>query len=187
MPVKVPSPSPDQVRWFSDEVHPHESALRAYVSHQFPAIRDVDDVVQDSFLRIWSARARQPIVFAKAFLFRIARHVAIDLVRRSKAAPFNEVRDLQGLYVLDDGPGVVDIVSMQEKIRILAKAIDALPARCREVVILRKLKNIPQSQVAIMLGISGKTVEAQLSRGLKRCEEYFRKRGFQHYYNDESF
>jgi|UniRef100_UPI00404A59AE RNA polymerase sigma factor (sigma-70 family) len=186
MPSPLRSQSSDQTHWFANEVHPHESALRAYVKNQFPKIGDVDDVVQESFLRIWSAQAKNPIMSAKAFLFRIARHAAIDLTRRSKASPINGVRDLDEMDVIEDGPGVVDIVSMAEKTRLLAKAIDALPARCREVVVLRKLKGVPQAQVAIFLGISEKTVETQLSRGLKRCEDFLRKRGVHHYYTNES-
>ncbi len=187
MPTESPTPNHDQTRWFSDEVHPHEPALRAYVRNQFPAIRDVDDVVQESFMRVWTARTKQPIVSAKAFLFRVARHVAIDLARRSKSSPISETRDSGELNVLEDGPGVVDIVSTQEKTLMVAKALRALPARCREVVILRKLKNVPQAQVAILLGISERTVETQLARGMKRCEDYLRKRGVERYYTNEFF
>jgi len=187
MQTDLPPQSPEQTRWFTDEVHPHESALRSYLRNQFPRISDVDDVVQESFLRIWGAHAKKPILSAKAFLFRIARHAAIDLTRRSKASPINDVGDLREMDVVEDGPGVRDLVSMAEKTRLLAKAIDALPARCREVVILRKLKSVPQTQVALILGISEKTVETQLSRGLKRCGDFLRKRGVQHFYSNESF
>ncbi len=128
----------------------------------------------------------KPVHSAKAFLFEIARHAAIDLTRRRKASPIDEVRDLDYLNVIENGAGVVDNLSRREKVLILAKAIDALPARCREIVILRKLKVMPQKEVAAMLGLSEKTVEAQLSRGIKRCEVYLRKRGVQDYYSDDS-
>jgi RNA polymerase sigma-70 factor (ECF subfamily) len=145
----------------------------------------VDDVVQESLLRVWHARAKQPIASAKAFLFKVARHMAIDVTRRNKISPIEPVRDLDALLVIGDEPTAVDAASMQEKTRMLAQAIDALPGRCRAVVILRKLQSVSQREVAAQLGISEKTVEAQLSRGLKRCEAYLRRRGVHHYYTHE--
>ena len=87
---------------------------------------------------------------------------------------------------MEDRTETVDVISRQEKSRLLAEAIDRLPNRCREIVILRKLHALPQREVALRLGIAEKTVESQLARGLKRCETYLRKRGVHHYYNDTS-
>ena len=182
----LPPQSPEQTRWFASEVHPHESALRAYVKNQFPKLRDIDDVVQESFLKTWSAHAKRPIRSAKAFLFRVARHSAIDLIRRSKNSPINDVGDFEQLHVIEDGSSVADVVSVAEKKRMVIKAIDALPSRCREVFIMRKLKYMPQAEVALALGVSERTVETQLSRGMKRCEVYLRKHGAETFFNHES-
>jgi DNA-directed RNA polymerase specialized sigma24 family protein len=88
----VTPPRTDQARWFSEEVHPHRGALRAGVQPAFPGVRDVDDVVQDSLLRIWTARAGRQIGCARAFLFKIARHRALDLLRHDQASPLVAVR-----------------------------------------------------------------------------------------------
>ena len=69
--VAMPPPT-DQARWFTEEVDPHRGALRAYVQRAFPGVRDVDDVVQDSLLRIWTARASRQIGCARP-LFTIVR------------------------------------------------------------------------------------------------------------------
>jgi RNA polymerase sigma factor (sigma-70 family) len=52
-----------------------------------------------------------------------------------------------------------------------------LPARCREIVILRRIKNLPQKEIAARLGIAEATVEVQLVRGIKRCGDYLRRHG----------
>jgi len=180
-------PSPDhRARWFAEEVHVHEGSLRAYLRGSFPAVRDVDDVVQESFLRMWKARAAYPIASARAFLFKVARHLALDTVRRRQVSPLVEVRDLAVLPVLDDGPGVAESVGNRERIRLLADAIDALPARCRTVVIMRKIEGLPQREVALRLGLAEKTVEAHLMRGVARCEEYLRARGVRSLFEDEA-
>lgn len=163
--------------WFAAEVHPHDAQLKAYLRSSFPAVRDIDDVVQESYLRIWRSRAVQPIHSAKAFLFKVARHVALNLVDRQRASPVMVVGDLAALPVLDNRPGVVETVSKNEKVRLLVLALATLPPRCREITILRKLKGVPQKDVAAQLGIAEKTVEEQVARGVRRCEDYLRRRG----------
>ncbi len=175
-----------QVQWFADEVQPHEPALRSYLRNSFPVVRDLDDVVQESYLRVWRERGLRPVQYAKALLFKVARHLAIDQARHRQTSPEESVGDFDALPVIEDRSDVVDAVNRQEKSRLLAEAIDRLPSRCREIVILRKLQALPQREVALRLRISEKTVESQLARGLKRCEAYLRKRGIHHYYTDAS-
>lgn len=171
-------------RWFAEEVHPHGGALRSYLRRSFPAVRDVDDVVQESYLRVWTARAGQPIRCARAFLFKVARHVALDLVRRHRASPIAEVRDFDALSVVEDKPNAADALSTAEKIQLIAEAIAALPPRCREIIVRRKLQGVSQREVAAQLGLSEKTVEVQVARGVRRCEEFVRARGIVSLFED---
>jgi RNA polymerase sigma-70 factor (ECF subfamily) len=177
----MPPPETDTARWFAAEVQPHEPALRGYLRGSFPAVRDVDDVVQESYLRVWRARAAQPIQSAKAFLFTVARRLALDHVRREAISPLRGVGDLAALPVLEERPDVIDAISDQEKIRLLAEAVGSLPARCREVVFLHKIQGLSQRDVAAQLGIAEKTVENQIARGVKGCEEFFRRRGIEYF------
>jgi RNA polymerase sigma-70 factor (ECF subfamily) len=164
-------------RWFVEEVHPHDAQLKAYLRHSFPSVHDIDDVVQESYLRIWRSRAAQPIQSARAFLFKVARHVALNLVDRQRASPVIVVGDLAALPVLEERPGVAETVGKNEKIQLLVQALATLPPRCREITILRKLKGVPQKIIAAQLGIAEKTVEEQVARGVRRCEDYLRRRG----------
>jgi RNA polymerase sigma factor (sigma-70 family) len=170
-------PDPALSRWFAEEVHPHRGALHAYVERAFPGVRDVEDVVQDSLLRAWTARAARQIGCARAFLFKIARHRAIDELRRGSASPLVAVRDLAALPVVSEEPGPADALTTAEKIELVADAIAALPERCREVVVLRKLHGLSQREVAARLGLSERTVEVQVARGTRRCADSLRRAG----------
>ena len=64
--------SSEHVRWFADQVRPHEAALRCYVRSAFPSL-DVDDIVQESYLKLLRVRAAGRIISTKAYLFAIAR------------------------------------------------------------------------------------------------------------------
>lgn len=164
----------------------HDTQLKAYLRGSFPSIPDVEDVVQESYLRVWKLCAVQPIRSAKSFLFTVARHLALKVVRKNGNAPFVPVSDLGELGAVDAERSAVASAVAQEKIDLLADAVMALPPRCREIVILHKLQGLPQREVAARLGLSERTVEGQIRIGVKRCLAYLQKRGVTEFYGDEA-
>jgi RNA polymerase sigma factor (sigma-70 family) len=172
----------EQTRWFSAEVQPHDSSLRAYLHGAFPSVSDVDDVVQESYLRVWKTRAAHPIHSAKAFLFTVAKRIALNVIRKKGNAPFVPLGDLGALRVIEDKPSAADALCEQEKIDLLADAVMALPSRCREIIILHKLQALPQKEVAARLRVAEKTVESQTRIGVKRCLEFLQQHGITDFY-----
>jgi RNA polymerase sigma factor (sigma-70 family) len=171
-------PIADQTRWFAEEVHAHEPLLRNYLKGQFPAVRDVDDVIQESFLRVWQRQAIKPIASAKAFLFKVGRHLALDTLRHERRSPIQAVSDLSGLGVIEEKADAAESAAHNEEVTILMAAIESLPGRCREIYILRKLYRLPQKEIAERLGVTEGTVQVQIGRANRRCEEFFRARGY---------
>lgn len=169
----------DATQWFNQEVHPHGSQLKAHLRNSFPSIRDLDDVVQESYLRVWRAKAVRPIQSAKAFLFKVGRHIALDLVRRDRISPVTIAGDLASLPVLEDRLDAAEILTEQEKISLVGDAIVALPARTRAAIILHKVKGLSQADVARELGCTEKAVEHQIARGVQLCGQYLRQRGYE--------
>ncbi len=182
--VKPPAPTTEtagtleESRWFAEEVFPHESSLRTYLRSSFPGLRDIDDIVQECYLRMFRTRAVQPIKSARAFLFSIARRMSIDVVRKDHRKHGHEVLvDPMSLQLADPGLDAAEAASAREEIALLAEAIHALPARCREIVILRRVDGLAQREIAERLGISVPTVETQLRRGMEKCARHFRRNG----------
>lgn len=167
----------DQSRWFAEEVHPHDSQLKAYLRGSFPSVGDVDDLVQESYLQLWRRQLATPIRSAKSFLFKIARNLAIDALRHEARSPIERVADCAQLAVLDTRPNAAEDAITSEELELLLEAIESLPARCREIVILRKLRGLSQKEIALRMGITERTVEVQGTKGLHRCEEFLRQRG----------
>jgi RNA polymerase sigma-70 factor (ECF subfamily) len=113
----------------------------------------------------------------RGLLFTMARNAAHDLFRRRGTARTEGVTENELLGVLDETPGAGEIVSRQQEIELLADAIEALPERCRAVFLLRQFENMSQREIAARLGIAEHTVESQLTKALRRCEEFFAAAG----------
>ena len=181
----MPPADAGQSRWFNEEVYRHDASLKNYLRHSFPNVRDVDDVVQESYLRVWRRQTLRPITqvtgsvkaSVKSFLFQVARRLAIDTLRRKNASPLEESADLASLHVLDPRAGVSDAVCSSQEFELMLEALTELPARCREVVMLRKLHGLSPTETATRLHIAEDTVHTLTRKGLQRVQEFLRYRG----------
>jgi RNA polymerase sigma-70 factor (ECF subfamily) len=169
----VPPPHTDQTRWFAEELQPHEPSLRAWLHRTFQAA-DVDDLVQESYARVLRARAHGEVRSAKSFLFTVARNAVRDLLRRRATARAETITENILWPVLEDRPGVVDLVSRRQELAVLGEAIRDLPDRCRQVFLLRKIQGLSQREIAVRLGITENTVETLVAKGARRCADYVR-------------
>lgn len=174
----MPPADPETVRWFEEEVRPHEPELRGYLRAQFPDHLDLDDLVQETYARILRARTQQaPLRAPKAYLFATARNVAYDFFRRRRVVAIDGIAEIELLPVLEDRPGVAESVAHDQELQLLAEAIQALPERCRRVVTLRKLHGLSHREIAAQLGIAENTVNAQVALGVLRLRDWLRARG----------
>jgi RNA polymerase sigma factor (sigma-70 family) len=179
LPPSAPSESSlavDRNRWFAEEVHPHEPALRSYLRGRFPSV-DTDDVVQESYLRLLKMRARGPVECAKAYVFAIARNTALAVFRRRKFVSDTPVNELPDWCILDQNPDAAAVTNARQQFALAEEAIDHLPSRCREVIRLAAFEQLPAKEIAGKLGIAESTVYVQLARGFRRCSDYLRERG----------
>jgi len=157
-------------------VQPHERTLRGYL-HNSGAVAEVDDLVQETYLRLVRAREQGPIHSTRGLLFATARNAALDLFRRRAVAKTDAVAEFDHSHVLDEAPGIPELVGRRQETDLLAAAIRALPDRCREILVLRKFENLSHKEIAARLGIAVHTVEAQLTKAVRRCEAYFGQHG----------
>lgn len=175
--ARRPMPPSEHARWFSEEVQPHEPALRAYLQARFPTLGDHDDLVQETYTRLFRAQANGGVRYPKAFLFTAARNAAFDLFRRRGAKPTEAVTDLLEVTVLEERPEVGQLLDQSYELDVLADAVRALPDRCRQVIMLRYLDGLAYKEIATQLGISAETVKVHMAKGMRRCAAFFAERG----------
>lgn len=167
------SSTPDNDRWFRDEVAVHHDALRAWVHARFPAIMDVDNLVQETMTRVWQTRMNTAVSAPRSLLFTTAHNLAIDQLRRQKIVPMQPLAEITHLRVYEESPSPDEATSHSQELELLTQALQSLPEKCRQVLTLRKIYGLSQKEIAAQLGISEHTVEAQVGNGMRRCAAYF--------------
>ena len=165
----MPPADPAMTRWFAEHVHPHEAMLRAWLRNQFRSEDDIDDLVQETYLRLLRARDQGEVSSPKAFLFAVARNLALDRQRHREVLPTKSLVENEVLSVLEEGSGIPETVAHNQELELLTAAIQSLPDRCRQIFTLRKVYGMSQPEIARQLGLSENTVSAQLTLGVKKC------------------
>jgi len=153
----------------------HVEALRRFIS-RFVGKHDVEDVVQEAFLRAYNAESGKPIEQPKSYLFRIAKHVALNQLRQRSRKPTDYLEDFESPDVLVNEWTLEDEIMAQQKLGFHCAAVAALPPKCRKVYLLRKVYGMSYKDIAATLQISDSTVEAHISKGYARCDQYIAKR-----------
>lgn len=158
----------------------NERGIKRLLSRFFTRAEDVDDIAQETFLRAFAAEADQDVRAPRAFLYRIARNLALNEKARLASTTTDYMEDSSHPDVLGSSDQVTgeDQVYSRQKMAIFAEAVSSLPAQCRHVFLLRKVHGLSQNEVAVRLGISPSTVEKHVASGLLRTAEYLRERGY---------
>jgi RNA polymerase sigma factor (sigma-70 family) len=157
--------------WFKREIVVHEAALMRFLRRCWPHAQDLHDLRQETYIRVYEAAAQSRPLQPKAFLFATAKHLIIDRVRRQRIVTIDTVGDLETLDVMIDEISPERRLGARQELRLLAWAFDQLPLKCRETVWLRRVDRLPQKQVAARLGVTEKTVEKHLMKGMRLLTE----------------
>jgi RNA polymerase sigma-70 factor (ECF subfamily) len=174
----MPPMETPQARWFDEEVLPHVPAVRAYLTGRFQSLADVDDLLQEAFVRLLNTYDKGRVNSPRALLFTTARNLALDAIRRKKIIAFEPLTETGRSSVYIDKTDVVGSIDKKQELELLAEAVRALPERCRRVVTLRMAHGLSQKEIAARLGISENTVGKQMARGIRGCTKFFALRGF---------
>lgn len=153
-----------------------ERFLRPFVARRLDDSDDVNDVLQEIYLRIQTGlpALRDSERFGP-WVYQVARHVLIDHGRtrtrhRARVAPLANEADLPATVTQDD-----EELAERELATYLATFIAALPSPYREAITLTELQGLTQKDAADMLGISLSGMKSRVQRGRKQIGEMLRQ------------
>lgn len=159
--------------WFIHEILVHEAALVHYLLRCWPRRDEVPDLRQEVYARVYEAAGKELPAQPRAFLFATARNLLADRARRGKVVSIEPMGDFEPSHVLVDEVSPERWCGGRQVLMRLAAAFDRLPDRCREVVWLRRVEHLSQKEVAQHLGISEKTVEKHIAKGMRLIADHF--------------
>lgn len=158
--------------WFKREILAHEAQLVRYLNRVWPNKDEVADLRQETYARVYEAAAEARPAAPRAFLFTTAHHLMVDRVRHERIVSIEVTGDIEALNVLSDEISTERRVSAREELTRLARAMDRLPPKCREVMWLRRIEGLTQREVAEALGVSVKAIEQHVSKGGRLLARY---------------
>ncbi|WP_343610865.1 RNA polymerase sigma factor [Novosphingobium sp.] len=153
-------------RWFVEEVLPCEGRLLAAAQRMCRDTEDARDLVQDVLARMLTIEGWSAIASPQSYMLRIMRNMAIERIRRARIVDFRQLSETDHLDLADDAPDQQRIAEDREALAHFQHALAALPERCREVFVRRRLEEQAPRAIAEELGVSLSTLEKRLARAL---------------------
>jgi RNA polymerase sigma-70 factor (ECF subfamily) len=159
--------------WFVREVLPLEAMLMQFLRHNWRDRSDIEDIRQEIYVRVCEAAEAETPRSAKSFVFAMARNLLIDLVRKENVVPIEAVADLDSLGIEIDMPLPDRAVMAKDELRKLQAALDKLPPRHREAVILGRIEGLTGRQIAQRMGIAETTASQHLKLGMHALTDLY--------------
>ena len=157
-------------RTFFDTYYPRINRFTSYIIRS-NELRE--EVVSDFFLTVWKHREKLcKIKDLDAYLYTIARHLALDSLRKILHCHIIEEIPL-GIASADDTPE--EQLLSEELCKAITQAVNQLPERCKLVFLMAKEQGLKYKEIAKILQISEKTVNAQMVIALKKLNLIMRQ------------
>ncbi|WP_058306170.1 RNA polymerase sigma factor [Gracilibacillus massiliensis] len=166
-----------QINRIHDWYDKYHHDIYNYIFYMLGDHEQAKDLMQDTFVRAYHSFDSFHGGEEKAWLVRIARNITIDYIRKQK--PIAYMFDWsKPLLANVKTPEQISILNEREK--ELYQALQKLKNSYREVIILRKIKELSIKETAVILDWSENKVKVQLFRALKALKKELQKGGFMH-------
>jgi RNA polymerase sigma-70 factor (family 1) len=170
----MPTTSDSRTEIFTKLFAESRQALHRYILRFVGSNETAKEIVQEAFLRTY--RQRESVTTFRAFLFSTARNLAANEYRHRRTMESDTVGDFADSRVKIECESLEAQFLRDERTRLIQEAIDRLPPQCRAAFTLRVFHGCSYKEVADRLGISAKTVEKHIARGLRETHSYLKRR-----------
>jgi RNA polymerase sigma-70 factor (ECF subfamily) len=125
------------------------------------------EIVQEVFIKIWEGRDEiDPDLSVKSYMFKITQNQSLNKLRKKKAeSAYIEIYKL--MYIDHSDFSSYESIFTRELEDRIASAMNTIPQKCKRVFELSRIEGLKYGEIAGVLNISIKTVEAQMSKALQ--------------------
>lgn len=145
----------------------YRSSLFRHLTCLVPSRDDAAELVQESYARLLrhSGIARFESV-ARAYLFRTATNLARDHFRRRVSRHADAHVDIDDLPVAAEGLTPERTIAWDQTIASIKQGLQRLPIATRRVFVLSRFRGKTYPEIAVILGVSSRTVERKMSEAM---------------------
>lgn len=159
-------------QWVAAHILPHEAEVRGWLRRHVRSLSaaDIDDVLQEAYVRLWRADFSQ-VCSGRSYFFTVVRNLLLEQARRARIVPMERMSEIEALRLVSEEPEPERRVAARQELQRLREIIAELPKQCRRAFELQKLHEMPQKEVALRMGVTRKTVEKHLAKALAKIIE----------------
>ena len=123
---------------------------------------EAEDVAQEALMRLWKIAPewRQGEAKVSTWLYRVTANLCTDRLRKRRSVGIDEIPEPE-----DDAVGPAEALQDKARLDALQGALNALPDRQRQAVILRHIEGLGNPEIAEIMEISVEAVESLTARG----------------------
>ncbi|HEY8898279.1 MAG TPA: RNA polymerase sigma-70 factor [Niastella sp.] len=167
---------PEQLyRLFQEIFYKHYEPLCKYAFTIVKEPHSCEDIVQETFLRIWEKK--QNLIGSEEltwYMYTAIRNNCLSFLEKKQKTVLG---DFNGQEMIDmPGERPSPAAKETDYDTLLKEALTNLPPKCREVFVLSRVSNLTYKQIGDSLGISIKTVENQMGKALKILRAYIKQK-----------
>lgn len=164
-----PSPRMDR---FERYLEKYRRPIYSYVLRLVGDKGVAEDLAQETFVRLYTSLDKIRDATASAWLYRVARNLVTDYMRRKRPVSFTILKGGNGTDE-EDGPGIQfegkdrgpDVAAQNRELqRLVAETLSAMSLKFREVLVLVDMQKLTHEAASEIIGCSVKTVSARLAR-----------------------
>ena len=135
---------------------------------------EVDDIVQETWLRSYEAELKQEIQFEKTYMLKTARNLALNHISKASEKHNFSMEELDEQDAIFAGMQLERQVESKERFLHFCRATDHLSPEVKRVFLLKKVYELSQREIADYLQISESTVEKHVAKGLHQCANFLK-------------
>ncbi len=153
----------------------HNTALIKYLNAKLSSPLDAQDVAHEAFVRMLRLDEPETISHLQAFLFKIAKNIAIDRLRsRSRSLEIQTDQEKINRHACSN-PGQDVVFEARQELNYVRKIIAKLPPKCRKAFMLYKFEGVSYREIAKEMRLSESMVRKYVLRGVAFCSDHIKR------------
>jgi RNA polymerase sigma factor (sigma-70 family) len=157
----------------SDLARRYRDPLLRYFVRRGISADAAEDCVHDVFVRL-AKKSLEGVANHEAYLFTTASSVILDRARRAVVRAEGKHDPIEDFDFDSGAPWPARVFEGKEALRQLARILDELPERTKEIFLLSRLDRLTNTQLAARYGISVSSIEKHMTKALSYLRARYR-------------